>query len=319
MRPRLQAVLDGSWEKPGSNPLRAGIAGLLISGALYSTLGGLILSIIALAFSSRDWSWIKADNFTDFLLSYYQRFQVPILVVTAIMEFAVFLGITFFLVRRWHSSQPLRYLAYYRPAALALILAGLGAIVVVPLAELLDSWSYFLFPVLRELQGGEASLLTTHTPAQMVLVIFAVSITPAICEEVLFRGWFQRTIRRKASAVVSIVVTGVVFALFHMSPLSILALAFVGFYLGYLFERCGTLFASMTAHCLYNLTIIWLLNTNLKWSWLVTSKGDIAMPATIGSVVVFLLVLLGIELTTRRQGSATESPVTPHEFPAGSP
>jgi len=301
MRPRLQPVLDGSWEKPGSNPLRAGIAGLLITGALYSTLGGLILSIIALVLSSHDWSWIKTDNFTDFLLSYYQRFQVPILIVTAVMEFAVFLGITFLLVRRWHSSQPARYLSYHPPAALDLILAGLGAIAVVPLAELLDSWSYILFPVLRELRGGEGSLLAIHTPAQAVLVIFAVSITPAICEEVLFRGWLQRTIRRKASALVSILVTGVIFALFHMSPLSIAALAFVGFYLGYLFERCGTLFASMTAHGLYNLTIIWLVNTDVKWPWLVTGQGDIALPAAAGAVVVFLLVILGIELNARRQ------------------
>ncbi len=305
MKQRLQAVLDGSWEKPGSNPLRAGIAGLLITGSLYSTLGGLILSIVALAMSSRDWSWIKSDNFTDFLLSYYRRFQVPILVVTAVMEFAVFFGITYLLVRRWHSSQPMRYLSYHPPAALDLILAGLGAIAVVPLAEVLNSWSSILFPVLRELRGGESSLLSVHTPGQLVLVVFAVSITPAICEEVLFRGWLQRTIRRKASAAVSILVTGAIFALFHMSPLSIVALAFVGFYLGYLFERFGTLFASMTAHGLYNLTIIWLVNTNLKLPWLMNDSGDIAAPAAIGSGIVFLLVVLGIELSHRISQSQT--------------
>ena len=301
MRPRPAPILDGSWEKPGSNPLRAGIAGLLITGALYSTIGGLILSIVALAFSSHDWSWIRSDNFVDFLLRYYQKFQVPILVVTAIMEFAVFLGITFFLVRKWHSSQPARYLSYNPPAALDLILAGVGGIAVVPLAELLDSWSYILFPVLKELRGGEASLLAIHTPAQAALVVFAVSITPAICEEAIFRGWLQRTIRRKASALVSIVITGVIFALFHMSPLSIVALAFVGFYLGYLFERTGTLFASMTAHCLYNLTIIVLVNANISWPWLADASGDIALPAMIGSVVVFLLVILAIEVKTRAQ------------------
>ncbi len=292
-------VLDGSWEQPGRNFLWAGIVGLLICGALYSTLGGLVLSIVTLVASARDSSWLSVRSFTDFLLSYYQRFQTPILVVTAVMEFAIFFGLTFLLVRRWHSSRPAGYLQYNRPAALDLILAGLGAITVVPLAQLLDSWSYMIFPVLRELRGGESTLLSVHSPRQVALVVFAVSITPAICEEAVFRGWLQRTIRRRASALVSILVTGFLFALFHMSPLSIVALAFVGFYLGYLFDRCGTLFASMTAHFLYNLTIIVLVNTDPHWPWLVTSSGDIAAPAVVGAIVVFALVILALELRFR--------------------
>ncbi|HTP60182.1 MAG TPA: type II CAAX endopeptidase family protein, partial [Spirochaetia bacterium] len=300
MTPKREVVLDGSWEKPGRHPLLAGIAGLLVTGALYSTIGSLVLSILVLALSAHDFSWVTGDNFVQFILSYFQRFQVPILAVTAVMEFVVFFGITYMLVSRWHSSQPLRYLSYNKPAALDVVLAGLGAIAVVPIAELLDSWSYVVFPVLRQLKNGEALLLSAHTPARAAFVIFAVSLTPAICEEAIFRGWLQRTIRRKASALVSILVTGVLFALFHMSPLSIVALAFVGFYLGYLFERSGTLFASMTAHCLYNLTIIGLVNLDLKWPWLMTADNDLAMPATVGGVVVFALVILAMEVFHRR-------------------
>ena len=296
---RNPQTLDGSWEQAGRNPLRAGFAGLLLCGALYSTIGGIVLSIIAGIVAAHDPSWIRGTNLVDFLLSYYKKFQIPILVVTAVMEYAVFLGLTLLLVRAWHSSRPTRYLSYSTPRALDLILAGLGAITIVPLAQLLDSWSYYLFPVLRQLRGGEAALLGIHSPGQLILVVFAVSITPAICEEAIFRGWLQRTIRRKASAAVSIIVTGVIFALFHMSPLSVVALAFVGFYLGFLFERFGTLFASMTAHCLYNLTIIGLVNIDIPWPWLVTIAGDIALPATIAAIVIFALVLCAITLRTR--------------------
>jgi len=299
-------VLDGSWEQPGRNPLRAGIAGLLLCGALYSTIGAIVLSIIAAIVTAHDPSWVRGTGFVDFLLGYYKKLQVPILVVTAVMEYAVFLGLTLVLVRAWHSSRPARYLAYTRPRALDLVLSGLGAITVVPLAELLDSWSYYLFPVLRQLRGGEAALLGIHSPGQLVLVVFAISITPAICEEAIFRGWLQRTIRRRASAVLSIVVTGVIFALFHMSPLSVVALAFVGFYLGFLFERFGTLFASMTAHCLYNLTIIGLVNIDIPWRWLTTSSGDIALPTQLGAILVFALVVLAIMVTTA--GRAHQDP-----------
>lgn len=294
-------LLDGSWERPGRNPVNAGIAGLLICGALYSTFGAIILSVVAFIVSSRDPSWIDTRSFVDFLLSYYQKFQVPILAVTAVMEFAVFFGLTFFLVRRWHSGNPVRYLSYTRPEALDLVLAGLGAVAVVPLGQLLDSWSSVLFPVLKELQGGEGALVAIHSPFQLVLVVFAIAITPAICEEVLFRGWLQRTFRRKASAAVSILVTGVIFALFHMSPLSIVALAFVGFYLGYLFDRSGTLFASMTAHCLYNLTIIVLVNADPKWPWMFSDAGGVAVPGAILSVVVFAAVVFLVEVRGRKR------------------
>jgi len=124
-------------------------------------------------------------------------------------------------------------------------------------------------------------------------------MTPAVCEETVFRGWLQRTLRRRASPVVSILATGTLFALFHMSPLSIVALAFVGYFLGYLFERCGTLFASMTAHCLYNLTIIALVNLDPKVPWLVTDAGDFALPGMIGSIAALALVVLGLELRGR--------------------
>jgi len=311
MNPPETPLLDGSWEGSGRNPLRAGIAGLLIIGALYSTAGALVMSTVAGIVAALDKSWIRPGNLVDFLLAYYTRFQVPILVVTAVMEYALFLGLTLVLVRAWHSSRPARYLAFRRPAALDLLLAGLGAIAVVPLAELLDRWSFVLFPILRELRGGEAALLAIHSPAQLVLVVVGVSATPAICEETLFRGWFQGTLRRRASAVVSILVTGLIFALFHMSPLSIVALAFVGFYLGYLFERFGTLFASITAHGLYNLAIIGWENLDLPWPWLATSQHDFALPAQAGSAAAFALVILAITLRTRGRAHGALSPADP--------
>ncbi len=315
MRPVTGAPADGSWEVPGRNPLAAAIAGLLICGALYSTAGGLVLSVIAGIASLRDQSWLATDTFAGFLMGYYRRFQVPILLVTAVMELAIFLGLTFLLVRRWHASRPARYLGYRRPAALDLALAAAGAIVVVPIAQLLDSWSTVAFPVLRELRGGEGSLLAIRTPGQGLLVVVAVALVPAVCEEALFRGWLQGTIRRAAPAAVTVLVTGILFALFHMSPLSIVALAFVGFYLGWLFDRCGTIFASMTAHCFYNLTIIVLVNADPQWPWLVTGAGDFAAPAVAGSLAVFAAVVAGIELCKRRtgQGSAGPGPLpAPH-------
>jgi len=170
-------------------------------------------------------------------------------------------------------------------------------VAVVPLAELLDRWSYVILPPLRELSGGETSLLTIGTGWQGALVVAAVAVTPALCEETLFRGWLQGTLRRRLSFAPTIVIQAVLFSLFHLSPLSIVALAFVGLYLGFLFDRSGSLFASMTGHCLYNGTIIALVNAGPDW--LVTGSGSFTVPVIVVSVVVFALAVALIEIRSR--------------------
>lgn len=301
------APLDGSWEKPGRNPLAAGIAGLLIVGALYSTLGSVFLSIIIAVMMPSSGSWLASGSIVDLILGYYRTFRVPILAVTMGMELVLFFGLVLVLTRRWHSSRPFAFLSYRRPAALDLVLAGVGAAAVVPLAELLDRWSSIILPPLRELAGGQGALLAAGSAGQAVFVVCAVAVTPAICEEALFRGWLQGALRRKLHAVPTIVLQAVLFALFHMSPLSIVALAFVGLYLGFLFERCGTLFASMTAHCVYNATIIAVVD--LAPSWIASDAGLFTLPVIGISVVLFALVVFAIEVRSRgRRVTPVEPP-----------
>jgi membrane protease YdiL (CAAX protease family) len=294
------ALLDGSWERPGRNPVAGAIAGLLICGGVYSTLGGVAGGIMAAVDMLRDPSWLSTGRLVDILVEYYRRFQVPILVVTAAAQFAVFFALTVALVRRWHSSRPFGYLSYRPPTAVGLVLAGAGAVAIVPLAEVLDRWSYVVLPPLRELAAGEASLLAVRTPWQAVLVFGTVAVTPAVCEEALFRGWLMGTLRRKLALVPAIIVQAVLFALFHMSPLSIVALAFVGLYLGWLFERAGTLFAPMTAHCLYNATMIGL--ANFQPGWLAGTSGGFSLPVVGGSLAAFAAVLFLIEFDARSPG-----------------
>ncbi len=290
------------------------LPGLLICGALYTTLGGIVLSVIVAVMSPFEGAWLETGSFIDLVLSYYRTFQVPILAVTMVMELLLFLGMVVFLVRRWHSSRPFAFLSWRQAAALDLVLAGIGAVAVVPVAELLDRWSYVILPPLHELSGGQDALLSTATPWQAALVVAAVAVTPALCEETLFRGWLQAALRRRLRAWPTIVIQAVLFALFHMSPLSIVALAFVGLYLGFLFDRCRTLYASMTAHCLYNGTIIAVMS--LSPSSLVTDTGEFSLPVIAVSLVVFAGVVSVIEVRSRRRIGAHGVPPAVPAAPA---
>jgi len=83
-----------------------------------------------------------------------------------------------------------------------------------------------------------------------------------------------------------------------MSPLSIVALAFVGVYLGFLFERTGTIYASMAAHGLYNATIIAV--SNLEPRWLFDASGSFSLPVIGVSLAAFAAVLAALALRGRR-------------------
>ncbi len=297
--------LDGSWERPGRNPIAAGVAGLLVCGALYSAVGGLVLTIVVAVLSPLLGTWTDSDSFIELLLGYYRVFQVPILAVTMAMELLVFFGLVVVLVRRWHAGRPFAYLSYRPIAAADLALAGAGGIAVVPVADLLDRLSYVIAPPLRELAGGEASLLSAAGPLQAALVVAAVAVTPALCEETLFRGWLLGTLRRRMRAAPAIVVQAVLFALFHFSPLSIVALAAVGLYLGWLFERCGSIYASMTAHCLYNAAIIAVVNGAPRW--LVSDAGGFGLPVVGISFAVFALAVAAIEVRSRGRAAAART------------
>lgn len=294
-----EAPLDGSWERPGRNPLAAAVAGLILCGGVYSALGGAASGLVAAVDLLRDPSWLPSGRLVDILVAYYRRFQVTILVVTTAAQFSVFFALAVVLVRHWHSSRPFRYLGFRSPAAADLALAGAGAAAIVPVAEVLDRWSYVILPPLRELAAGEAALLAIGSPWQAVLVVGAVAVTPAVCEEALFRGWLLGTLRRRLAPLPAIAVQAALFALFHMSPLSIVALAAVGVYLGYLFDRTGSLAASMVAHGLYNAAVI--AATNLQPRWLVAEPGRFSVPTIGVSLAVFAAAVALVELRARRR------------------
>jgi membrane protease YdiL (CAAX protease family) len=305
MKPLPPEILNGAWEKPGRNPVAAGFAVVILCGSLYSIIGSIVVSAVTLVATVMDSSWVLRGNIFEMMAGFYKRFQVHILGSTGILQFALFLGLPLLLVSTWHTKRPFRYLRYSRPAVLDLVLAAVSAVAVVPIADLLNRWAYVVFPILRELGQGESSLLSTPTPGHWVLVIAVIAVTPAICEEALFRGYFLNTLLRRMSPVPAIAVSGILFALFHQSPLSLIALVFVGFYLGFLFQRTGTIYAGMLAHFFYNLTVIILSNKILPaWPWLMDANGDLSLPVIAVSGTLFALLMAAVWLKGRKKRPA---------------
>jgi len=94
----------------------------------------------------------------------------------------------------------------------------------------------------------------------LILIVSAVVIAP-ITEEILLRGFLYGTLRRYMGPLAALVLSAGFFALLHGYAFGFLSLFIIGFLLGYLYERTGSLVAPIVAHAannLYSLLVVYL-------------------------------------------------------------
>ncbi|HVR83374.1 MAG TPA: CPBP family intramembrane glutamic endopeptidase [Planctomycetota bacterium] len=101
--------------------------------------------------------------------------------------------------------------------------------------------------------GPELSAFTGRGPAWAFL-LYAVS--PAIFEELGFRGVIFGLLRRSLDPRESILLSGAAFGILHLSVPSLITHVPLGLYLGWLRHRSGSLYPSMAAHFLHNALVV---------------------------------------------------------------
>ena len=206
--------------------------------------------------------------------------------MTMAFEFLFFGLGTFLLFRRWHGTPLRERFRIALPAPAALPFAVIGAAGILPLALLAGEIFSRLFPFLRELEGSGANLVSAKSPGAWVLVVAAVCVTPALCEEFLFRGYLQGTLSRGMKSPWSWILTGGFFALVHQNYFGFGALLIVGIYLAFVFDAGGSIWPGSLVHFLYNGAIVLLGNLNdfSSLPWAFDARGFVRIPI----VVAFL-------------------------------
>lgn len=140
-------------------------------------------------------------------------------------------------------------------------------------------------PLARELRD---LVLLGGQPYPVVLLLIAV--TPAVCEELLFRGLVYAGLRR-AGAAVAIVASALLFGLAHGSVYRLLPTFCLGLALGYARHRTGSVLPGMLVHALNNGLAASLLYFNPP-PVQDTIEGELPWSATIAGAVVALSGLL---------------------------
>ena len=202
--------------------------------------------------------------------------QAHLLVGVVLTLWLVLLLPTLGVARLWKLDFRSTFLLYRAPGRVwaAALLIGLSAWV--PVAWITELLTDFGLPTNPE---DEAMLMELLRPTDAwwgpAFVLFAVALTPAICEEAIFRGFLFTGLRTRLGAASLVFVTALIFGLFHLSLARIVGTTLLGVALGWLVLRGGSLWPAVLAHALNNTVAIsgaWLLGDtdaeSLPWAWL---------------------------------------------------
>ena len=149
-----------------------------------------------------------------------------------------------------------------------------------------------------------------ETGQNFLISLGVISIAPAVLEEFMFRGFIQRGYE-KGSKVISILLTGVMFAFLHISIVSIPAIVLMGILLCFIAYRSNTVWTSMAYHLTNNaiaISLVYLSSLIMRFlpedvEGMSTSLTDIPYDellialVTWGVIGFFALLLFGACLT----------------------
>ena len=93
---------------------------------------------------------------------------------------------------------------------------------------------------------------------RVAVILMAVIVAP-VAEEVLFRGYFYGVIRRFGGRIPALLTSSLLFAAIHVHLPSFLGLFLLAVILCLLYERTGSLWASITMHAAFNASTIVVL------------------------------------------------------------
>jgi uncharacterized protein len=125
-------------------------------------------------------------------------------------------------------------------------------------SEFVNSIKFLLDSLNELIEKTFGDLIRADNVPEVLLVIIAISVVPAICEEVMFRGYIQRSFGFKFKPHIAAIITAVFFALYHFNPYGLIPLAIIGFYLGFAAYTSQSLVIPIIIHFLNNFFAVML-------------------------------------------------------------
>lgn len=149
--------------------------------------------------------------------------------------------------------------------------------------------------------------------ASPIALILAFALTPAVIEELCFRGFLFSSLQRVVSPARTIVITSLLFGLFHVLTGSVLLVerflptTLMGLIIGWVAYRTGSLFPGMVIHFVHNGLLMLVLYYQEKLTFLGEGFDDQSHlpPLWIGIASVLVVVGAGLVLLSGRSSTGS--------------
>ena len=138
--------------------------------------------------------------------------------------------------------------------------------------------------------GGRGTLLT----------LFLMALTPAVCEEALFRGPILRGLRTRLSPAGTAILTGLLFGIYHLDPWRLLPTAILGVALSGIALASDSIVPAMLAHFVNNACLIVLARVHADDTDALPTSTKLLL-GTLGAVV------LSVGIRLMRRAAKTQS------------
>jgi sodium transport system permease protein len=149
--------------------------------------------------------------------------------------------------------RPLETLLLRRPSFWATIpAAGLLALLLHPAMMWIGVGIRYVYPISDEIVAALEPLDTMFASAPLWQLILLIALTPAICEELAFRGFILSGLRRMGHKWGAIVISSIFFGLAHGLLQQSLSACVVGMVLGYIAVKTGSLWPGVLYHFVHN-------------------------------------------------------------------
>jgi hypothetical protein len=289
--------LNGSWERKNRSITAAAFAGLLGIGVLYFNVQSILISVFFVMYQAIFRINISGD-FLERLDKIMIEFKTPVLIALVISQYLFMLLPSVWIVKKWHTTEVKKYLRIKWIPFKEIILSVLITITLLPFCYYISYLLLDWLDIPDVIQNLGNQLFTAHSTSEFILLVFIVAVTPAICEEVFFRGYVQRTMERNMGAK-SFVITGIIFGLFHMQPLSLISLSILGVLFSFFFYRSKSILPSGAAHFTNNFIALLLLYIySQSPDSEIFLEGNIPLEwVLVSSVISITLLLLYLRIT----------------------
>ncbi len=108
----------------------------------------------------------------------------------------------------------------------------------------------------KTVEATYGDLLKINSVYDAMIVIIAVSIIPAVCEETMFRGFIQRSFELKYKPFLAAFITSIFFGVYHFNPYAIIGLIALGLYFGYAAYKSNSILVPVVLHFINNFSAV---------------------------------------------------------------